>query len=78
MKLRVQHESGEIEVLSLVPPIEATEGHRQNHLRSGEGLEHYFTQDGFYDGWARNTSGMTDDEVAAKVAEIEKDRVIEA
>ncbi len=77
MKLRVQHEFGRIEILSLAPPVQFFEGVAQSYILSGEGLEHYFTQDGYYDGWARNTSNLSDDEVDDLLEQMEKDRVME-
>jgi hypothetical protein len=40
MKLRVQWESGMIEILTLVPPVSASLGKVLNHLTDATGLEH--------------------------------------
>jgi hypothetical protein len=51
MRLRVQHEDGKIEVLTLHGDWSLVEGATLNRLRSTGGFEHFFTKDGYYDGW---------------------------
>lgn len=51
MKLRVQHEDGKLEVLTLNGDWTVVEGKELDRLRSASGFEHFFTKDGHYDGW---------------------------
>lgn len=52
MNLRVQHESGEVEALQLewpvcIVPASATLW----RMKDANGVEHFFTEDGYYDGY---------------------------
>jgi hypothetical protein len=51
MKLRIQHEDGTTEVLTLRGDWTVVEGVELDRLRSASGFEHFFTKAGFYDGW---------------------------
>ncbi len=54
MKILVQSENGDKRVITLVPPItELHDGERLCSFHCGDGTDHYFTPDGFYDGWGR-------------------------
>lgn len=54
MKLRVMHENGNVEVLTLTLPVLAIEGIHLNRLSEAVGgRDHFFTKDGFYDGWGQ-------------------------
>jgi hypothetical protein len=66
MKLRVQQEDGRIEILTLDGQWEIIEGTTLNRIRSDRGLEHFFTKDGYYDGWG---SGLSE-ESGARADEI--------
>ncbi len=80
MKIRVKQEGGEIEVLELVGPLVVREGEYLNSIRSNDGLDHYFTHEGYYDGWGtgcRRLLGETDQAVDKMVDDIEAMRQIE-
>jgi hypothetical protein len=54
MKLRVLHEDGSVEVLTLsTEEWRIVEGEHLNRITDANGVEHFFTHDGFYDGWGR-------------------------
>jgi hypothetical protein len=53
MKIRVQRPSGEIETLSVQTPIHSLEGKKLDRIIGADGVEHFFTQEGYYDGWGR-------------------------
>lgn len=53
MKFRVQQEDGSIEVLTIVPPATIAFGSAMHKIVSACGLEHWFTSDGYYDGWGQ-------------------------
>lgn len=80
MKIKVKHEGGEVEVLELVSPLVVREGKHLNSIRSNDGLDHYFTHEGYYDGWGtgcRRLLGETDQAVDKMVDDIESMRQIE-
>jgi len=51
MRIKVQHENGATETLDLEGPLTVIKGHRLDRIRDSHGFEHFFTKDGFYDGW---------------------------
>ena len=51
MKIKVQHEDGSIETISLSAPSVVTEGKHLNRITTDAGCEYFFTHDGYYDGW---------------------------
>lgn len=55
LTIRVQHEDGRIETLSLREPLRVVPGRELDRLVTAE-MEHFFTKAGFYDGWGRQTS----------------------
>jgi hypothetical protein len=66
--LRVQHESGRIEILTLDGDWTVVVGQHLDRLRSAAGFEHFFTKDGFYDGWGSGLgeeSGARADEIVS-------------
>jgi hypothetical protein len=67
MRLRVQHENGKVEVLTLIGRWTTIEGGSLNRLRSDIGFEHFFTKDGFYDGWG---AGLEQSESGSQPEEI--------
>ena len=78
MKIRVQHEDTLIETLTLVPPVECKHGIHMDRLISAEGMEHWFTAEGYYDGWGTSTTkGMNDSEVNERVDQIEAEREVD-
>ena len=56
MKLRVQHEDGKIEIISLCRDWRIVEGRYLNRIVDGSGLEYFFTHSGHYDGWGGATN----------------------
>ena len=77
MRLRVQHDDGRIEILTLVPPVEAVPGENMNRLACGDGTDFFFTLEGYYDGWGRNQAGVTKEEADADVERMQAGREIE-
>ena len=60
MKIRVQLKTGEMETITLVPPVEIHEREdlKMTHFSCGDGTDHYFWADtGHYDGWGRGVCG---------------------
>lgn len=55
MKLLVQHEDGTIETINLAGEWRVQEGPLLNRI-VGNGYEHFFTHDGYYDGWGAGVS----------------------
>ena len=53
MKMRIQRADGRVETLSLVPPVEAHFGTTMWRLHCADGTDHFFLEDGHYDGWRR-------------------------
>jgi hypothetical protein len=54
MRIRVQHEDGSVEVITVAGDWRATEGKHLNRITDQNGFEHFFTPDGYYDGWGGN------------------------
>ena len=53
MKLRVEQEDGEIILIELDSP-NIHVGVELDRIVSQDGMEHFFTKDGYYDGWGKN------------------------
>lgn len=73
MKIRVEHEDGKIETLDIGRGgtiIFVNEGRERDHIQTPDGMEYYFTADGYYDGWARDLPAGTSPEAAAMAEEI--------
>jgi len=52
MKIRVQHDDGRIETLTVKgESIDVREGQQLDRLQTASGMEHFFTKEGYYDGW---------------------------
>ena len=51
MVIRVQHKDGTFELLNLSGNWIAIEGTHMNRIRNCQGFEHFFTFEGYYDGW---------------------------
>ena len=77
MTIWVLHESGHRELISLVEPVTFLEGLKLDRVVSGDGLEHWFTKDGYYDGWGRKMNGASDAEATAQIDAVEHARHVE-
>ena len=78
MKIRVQHENGTIETIELIEPLKVHEGNWLNSIFSNDGLDHYFTQEGYYDGWGTGDPRLLSQENAENViVEIDEMGIIE-
>lgn len=55
MRLRVQHEDGRSEVITLAGDWRVTEGKHLNRITDQSGFDHFFTHDGYYDGWGASS-----------------------
>ena len=55
MKIRVQQENGNIETIDVCDTAEVQVGNQLDRLVT-QGAEHFFTKDGYYDGWGRGVS----------------------
>jgi hypothetical protein len=79
MKIRVQHEDGTVETLTLVPPIQARLGVEMSHIQDATGTDFFFGAEGHYDGWGRSLLGsnMTTQQAGDLIREIESSREIE-
>lgn len=51
MKIRVQRNNDSVETLSLKGTWQVIEGKHQNRISDESGVDHFFTHDGYYDGW---------------------------
>ncbi len=51
MKIRVQRSDGAIETISLEGKWEVVDGEFQNRITREPRFDHWFTHDGYYDGW---------------------------
>jgi hypothetical protein len=79
VKIRVERRKGAgMETITLVPPItEIHDGERLSYFCCGDGTKHYFTPDGYYDGWGRAVNCSLEE--AEKIIEnVESDREREA
>jgi len=68
VRLRVQHEDGRIEVLSLNPavPWQVVPGQLLNRLTCGP-MDYFFTPDGHYDGWGGRLEGQDPEAIVAAI-----------
>ena len=75
MKIRVEHEDGRIETLTIKGNLQVSEGRQLDRLCTDAGMEHFFTKDGHYDGWG----GVPSDPQRAReiIDEVEARRDIE-
>jgi len=74
MKIRVQHEDGRIETITLRGALRTSDGKELDRIHMGE-MEHFFTKDGYYDGWG---GGVSDPQRAKEILEeVEARRDIE-
>ena len=79
MKIRVCRSDSRIEVLTLVPPVVVEEWHDALRLTCGDGTDHFFMEDGTYEGWGRRLSEPIEgeEEGLKRAMEIENQREIE-
>ena len=77
MLLYVLHETGRREILTLVAPVTVIEGKRLDRLAGADGIEHFFTKDGYYDGWGRLMSDVPAAGVDALIDQIDGARYID-
>lgn len=56
VKLKVVRENGEIVTLELEYPTIMGRGKILNHMLTIDLVEHFFTKEGYYDGWGRTVS----------------------
>ena len=68
MKIRVQREDGSPEVINLGDSLAVREGRHLNRVISAGGCEHFFTHDGYYDGWG----------AAVQTTEVEASAILDA
>ena len=77
MKIRVQHTDGTMETLTLVPPIGIEYGKSLHRIHSACGLEHWFTEEGYYDGWGCATNLQNPVDANRVIERIEDSREID-
>ena len=51
MKLRVETSNGDTQTLEIHAPLSSREGPKLNRLVGADGMEYFFTKEGYYDGW---------------------------
>jgi hypothetical protein len=62
VKLRVQHKDGHIETLDIAKPVSMLEGAELDRIVCSDGTEHFFTKDGYYDGWGAGAPSVRGDQ----------------
>ncbi len=62
MKLRVQHKDGRVETLDIAQPVSILEGVELDRIVGSDGMEHFFTKDGYYDGWGTGVPRVPGDQ----------------
>ncbi|HKS27842.1 MAG TPA: hypothetical protein VJS44_08485 [Pyrinomonadaceae bacterium] len=79
MKLRVQHENGDIEVIEIVEPtgLHYNEGSGLWVLHCTNGREYFFTLDGYYDGYGQELPGIPEEDATNQLEVIQASRHIE-
>ena len=77
MKIRVIHQDGQQEVLTIVGPLSVIETNLENgmsHFRDAIGRDYWFNDsDGTYDGWGQGGS-FTEKEMDATVEQVQGGR----
>lgn len=68
MKIKVVRADGRIETITLAGTLAIQEG-GQNCLHADSGQDHFFLQDGTYDGWGMALAGGVDLEQAGELIE---------
>ena len=75
LKIRVQHENGQIEVVAVVGACQVIQGVELDRLVSAEGTEHFFTKDGYNDGLGRSLPQLDQEHADSIIGAIERERV---
>jgi len=75
MLLDVVHDDGTRETISFSLPAVCFAGKKMNYISSQE-ITHWFNSNGTYDGWSKNTDGMSEEEVNKMIEKIEENRNI--
>ena len=74
MKILVEMKDGERQLITIVPPVtKVHDGEALSFLRCGDGTEHWFTPDGYYDGWGRAVN-MSFEEAQVEIARKESEQ----
>lgn len=73
MKIQVIRCDGKTETITLTDPVSISRGEGMNCLKTSTGFEHFFTQDGIYDGWGMSFAGSFE-EAESVIEEVEKGR----
>ena len=84
MKIRVQRRNGDIETIeigsvkAIHEPSEPENPHSQGYFECGS-IDHYFTADGYYDGWGKCLIGseLTESEAVLLIDQVEANRKVE-
>ena len=66
MKMRVQQRDGKIQTLDIYPPFSILEGADLDRIILSDGTEHFFTKEGYYDGWGRSKESQGNKESRKK------------
>ena len=83
MKIQVVRRNGSHEILTLTEPLTIVRGTHMNRLKTSTGMDHFFNEDGTYDGWGMAVNITVPDshsetnlpeEAKAFIDEIEKGR----
>jgi hypothetical protein len=62
MNTRPQQRDGKILMLDIAPPISILQGVDLDRIVLADG-EHFFTKEGYYDGWGKSTSQTRESQV---------------
>lgn len=75
MKIQVTHKDGRQEVLSVVGPLNLIEGDPLSRIVDATGLEHWFNEDGTYNGWGRAfPDGISEQRAVSAIEAVESTR----
>ena len=74
MKLRVQHKDGHIETVDVTQPVAILEGIKLDRIVGSDGMQHFFTKDGYYDGWGTSVPPVRSDQGKKMIDPIESQR----
>lgn len=74
MKLRVQHKDGHIETLDVRQPVAILEGIELDRIVGSDGMQHFFTKDGYYDGWGTGVPPVRSDRGKKIIDTVESQR----
>lgn len=75
MKIIVVHENQSQEIVTLTEPLKIVRGGSLNRLVTATGMEHFFTEAGYYDGFGRAVSEpVTEEQAAALIDALDSER----